>query len=101
MTTPTDPAAVELLAALHASVVALYRLHGLEPPPVPPPPKANKVAVAVLRVLEASPLPLRGKQLATAAGLKPGSHFREVVAALKREGKVAKVKGGYRAAPPT
>jgi hypothetical protein len=65
------------------------------------PPEANTgdVASQILAVLAEADRPLKGQAIASRAGRKFNSHFKQTLAQLKRDGEVVLVADGYTLPP--
>ena len=62
-------------------------------------PAGGDVASQILDVLAEADRPLKGQAIATRAGRKFNSHFKQVLAQLKRDGEVVLVADGYTLPP--
>jgi len=60
---------------------------------------AGDVVSQILAVLAEADRPLKGQAIATRAGRKFNSHFKQVLAQLKRDGEVVLVADGYTLPP--
>jgi hypothetical protein len=62
-------------------------------------PAGGDVASQILAVLAEADRPLKGQAIAARAGRKFNSHFKQVLAQLKRDGEVVLVADGYTLPP--